>query len=72
MFSLNNILVIAPTTFTCGILIILPFFLRNKTVTTRSVQKSLFAAMQLYASQYSLNWLPYVISKKISTTPIQG
>ena len=42
-------LVIAPTTFTCGFLIILPFFLRNKTVTTSSGQTSLFAAMQLYA-----------------------
>ena len=71
MFSLNNMLVIAPTTFTCGFLIILPFFLRNKTVTTRSGQTSQFVAMQ-YASQYSLNWLPYIISKKISTTPIQG
>ena len=70
MFSLNNMLVIAPTTFTCGFLIILPFFLRNKTVTTRSGQTSQFVAM--YASQYSLNWLPYIISKKISTTPFQG
>ena len=72
MFSLNNMLVIAPTTFICGFLIILPFFLRNKTVTTSSGQTSQFAAMQLYASQYSLNWLPYIISKKISTAPIQG
>ena len=52
MFSLNNMLVIAPTTFACGFLIILPFFLRNKTLITRSGQTSLFAAMQLYASQY--------------------
>ena len=68
MFSLNNMLVIAPTTFTCGFLIILPFFLRNKTVTTRSGQASQFAAMQLYAAK--LASLYY--SKKISTTPIQG
>ena len=47
------------------------FLFTNKTVTTRSGQTSQFAAMQLYASQYSLNWLPYIISKKISTTPIQ-